>query len=147
MVLGFDCGAHEEGDTRMKHTPSLDSIEERLSRARRQVMPFLGIDEQISSVPFNNWHLPNLVEGMLNDRNRWWTDSLAFQDVQNWVEVHWNPERQTQPPVGTVSDGEEWGYNGDVQLDVLAATCKLLLAAVVHGAETATTTCDAPDGW
>ena len=27
----------------------------------------------------------------------------AIQDVQNWVEVHWDTERQTQPPVGTVS--------------------------------------------
>ena len=120
----------------MKHTPSLDSIEERLKLARSQFMPLLGLSEQVDEVPFKSWHVPRLVEGMLNDRNRWSTTLPSFLDVQEWVEAHWSTERRTQPPAGTVADGEKWGSNGEVQLDAQTATCKLLLAAVVHGVET-----------
>ena len=119
----------------MKHIPSLDSIEGRLKRARGQFMPLLGLDEQVSEVPFKGWHLPRLVEGLLNDRNRWSTTLPSFLEVQEWVEVHWSTERQTQPPAGTVSDGERWGPNGEVQLDAQTATCKLILAAIAHGVE------------
>ena len=66
---------------------------------------------------------------MLERRNEWLAAVPAFQDVQNWVEVHWNTERQTQPPAGTVSAGDQLGNQGEVQLDALTATCKLLLAA------------------
>ena len=120
----------------MKHIPSLDSIDERLRRARRQFIPLLGFSEQVSEVPFKSREVPHLVEGMLTDRNRWSTTLPSFLDVQEWVEVHWSTKRETRPPAGTVSSGEEWGPNGDVQLDTQTATCKLLLAAVVHDVET-----------
>lgn len=123
-------------DAPMKHAPNLDSIEERLSRALTQFGTPPGGDVTISGNPLNSRFLERPVKNMLERKNEWLAAVPAFQDVQNWVEVHWNPERQTQPPAGTVSDGEEWGHNGEVQLDALAATCKLLLAAAGHGAET-----------
>lgn len=72
---------------------------------------------------------------MLERKNEWLAAVPAFQDVQNWVEVHWDTERQTRPPAGTVSSGDEWGTDGEVQLDAQTAACKLLLAAG-HGAKT-----------
>ena len=57
----------------------------------------------------------------------------AFQEVQGWVATHWDPERQTQPPAGTVSTGDVEGDLGEVQLDALTAACKLLVASAVHG--------------
>ena len=120
----------------MNHTPSLDSIEERLRRALAQFGTPPGGSVPITGIPLISWQIKEVVKNMLEGKNEWLAAVPAFQDVQNWVEVHWDTERQTQPPVGTVSDGEEWGHNGDVQLDALTATCKLLLAAAGHGTET-----------
>ena len=123
-------------DASMNHPPSLDSIEERLSRALRQFAALPGVSEQIIGVPLSSGRLERAVKNMLEKKNEWLAAVPTFQDVQNWVEVHWDTERQTQPPAGTVSDGEEWGHNGEVQLDALTATCKMLLAAAGHGVET-----------
>ena len=120
----------------MKHTPSIDSIEERLRRGRSEYMSLLGLDRQANAVPFTNWHLPNLVEGILSDRNRWSTARPGFLDVREWVEVHWATGRQTQLPAGTVPINDHVRQR-DLQLDDVTATCKLVLAAVVHGAQTA----------
>ena len=119
----------------MNHAPSLDSIKERLSRALRQFVAVLGINEQIISVPLNSRQLEREVKNILERKNEWLATVPAFQDVQNWIEVHWDTERQTQPPAGTVSTGEE-GNQGEIQLDTLTATCKLILAARDHGVET-----------
>ena len=117
-------------------TPSLDSIEERLRRALAQFGTPPGGSVPITGIPLISWQLKEAVKNMLEGKNEWLAAVPAFQDVQNWVEIHWDTERQTQPPAGTVSDGEKWGHNGDVQLDALTATCKLLLAAAWHGFET-----------
>ena len=120
----------------MKRPPSLDNIEERLSRALRQLVAIPGIGEQIIRVPLSNGQLERAVRNMIESKNEWLVAVPAFQDVQNWVEAHWDTERQTQPPAATVSTGDDWGNQGEVQLDALTATCKLLLAAAGHGAET-----------
>ena len=117
-------------------TPSLDSIEERLSRALQQFVALPRIGEQFIDVPLNSGQLERAIKDMLRKKNEWLAAVPAFQDVQNWVEVHWDTERQTQPPAGTVSTGEELGNEGEVQLDALTATCKLLLASAGHGADT-----------
>ncbi len=121
----------------MKHAPSLDSIEGRLSRALRQFAAVPRVSEQIIGVPLSGGQLGRTVKNMLKGKNEWSVAVPALQNVQNWVEVHWDTECQTQPPAGTVSTGDEWGNQGEVQLDALTATCKLLLAAAGYGAETA----------
>ena len=128
--------AQEEGDTPLKHTPSLDSIEERLSRALRQFVALPGVGEQIIGTPLSSAQLNRAVKNILDRKSEWLAAVPAFRDVQHWVEVHWDTERQTQPPAGTVSDGDRRGAQGEVQLDALTATCKLLLAAAGHGVET-----------
>ncbi|MDE3260109.1 MAG: HEPN domain-containing protein [Gemmatimonadota bacterium] len=119
----------------MKHAPGLDSIENRLRHALAQFGTPPGGSVPITGIPLSSWQLKEAVKNMLEGKNVWLAAVPAFQDVQNWVQVHWNTERETQPPAGTVSDGEEWGHNGDVQLDTPTATCKLLLAAAWHGVE------------
>ena len=120
----------------MKHAPSLDSIEGRLSRTLRQFAALPGGSEQIIGVPLDSEQLGRTVKNILKRKNEWLAAVPALQDVQNWVEVHWDTERQTQPPASTVSTGDEWGNQGEVQLDAPTAACKLLLAAAGHGAET-----------
>lgn len=120
----------------MIDVPSLDSIEERLSSAVRQFLALPGIGGQIIVVPLSSWQIERAVKNILERRNEWLVALPAFPDVQNWVEIHWDTQRQMQPPTGTLSTGDEWGNQGELQLDALTAACKLLLAATWHGAET-----------
>ena len=120
----------------MRHAPSLDSIEERLSGALRQFVALPGIGGQIIGVPLSSRQLEREVKNILERKCEWLAAVPAFQDVQTWVEIHWDTERQMHPPVGTVSTGDEWGNQGEVQVNALTATCKLLLAAAGYGAET-----------
>ena len=120
----------------MNSAPSLDSIKDRLSRALRQFVALPGIDEQVIGVPLSSRQPERVVKNIIERKNEWLAAVPAIQDVQNWIEVHWDTERQTQPPAGTVSTGNEWGNQGEVQLDALTATYKLLLATAKHGTET-----------
>ena len=120
----------------MNQAPSLDSIEKRLSRVLTQFGAPPGAGIPIGDTPLNSWQLEQVTKDMINRRVEWWPAVPALQDLQDWVEVHWDTERQTQQPVGTVSSGDEWGTNGEVQLDAQSATCKLILAAAGHGVGT-----------
>ena len=115
----------------MNQILSLDSIEERLSRALRLIRFSQG-----SGSLLNSRQLEIEVKNILKRGVERLVVAPAFRDVENWVEVYWDPERRTQPPVSTVSTGDQWGNQGEVQLDALTATCKLLLAAAGHGTET-----------
>ena len=120
----------------MKHAPSLDSIKERLDRALPKFLVLPGVSEGIVDVPLSRVHLARLVRNILEKRNEWLATVPAFEDVQEWVAIHWDPERQTQPPAATVATSDKWGHAGEIQLDSATATCKLILAAAVHGTET-----------
>ncbi len=119
----------------MEDAPGLDSIDERLTRALRQFAALPG-SERFTGVPLGSRLLESAVENFCGSKNEWTAAVPAFRDVRNWVEVHWDAERQTHPPRGTVSTGDKWGNQGEVQLDASTAACKLLLAAAGHGAET-----------
>ena len=124
-----------DDDTAMNHAPSLQCIQERLSRAVRQFAALPG-SERLIGVPLSSGPLERAVTHLLERRNEWLAGVPALREVQSWVEVHWDTERQTRPPTGTVTTGDELGNQGEVQLDAPTATCKLLLAAAGHGAET-----------
>ena len=120
----------------MKRAPSLDSIKVRLRRALPQFLALPGISEQVGAVPLSSVQLERSVKNVLKIGNEWLAAVPSFQDVQHWVEVHWDTERKTRPPAATVSVDDEWVQHGEVQLDDLTATCKLLLTAAGYGAET-----------
>ncbi len=117
--------------TLMKHAPSLDSIKERLDRALPKFLVLPGVSEGIVDVPLSRVHLARLVKNILEKRNEWLATVPAFDDVQEWVAIHWDPARQTQPPAATVATSDKWGHAGEIQLDSATATCKLILAAAL----------------
>ena len=65
-----------------------------------------------------------------------WAAYQPSKTCNNGLRFTGTPNAKRSRLAGTVSDGEKWGNNGEVQLDTLTAACKLLLAAAVHGAET-----------
>ena len=120
----------------MSHAPHLDTVNELLSRVLRRLEALEGIREGEADAPQGYREFKNQIASMRDKRNRLFTAVPALSDLQNWVEIHWDPERQTQPPADTVSTGDKWGNQGEAQLDALSATFKLILAAWGHGAET-----------
>ena len=75
---------------------------------------------------------------MLDRKSAWWAAVPALQDVQDWIEVHWDTERQVRPPSGTIAASDYISHQGQIQLDAATSTCKLLMAAAKHGVETVT---------
>ena len=122
--------------TDMKQAPSLDSIRVLLPRALPEFLALPGIGQRVRDVPLRGVHLARSVNNILEIRNEWLAAVPAFEEVHDWVQVHWDPERQTHPPGSTVMTSDKWGHAGETQLDALAATCKLILAAAWHGTET-----------
>ena len=119
----------------MEHAHNPHSIEEQLGHALQQFAALPRAGEPAIGIPVDRVAFKKAVEKLLDRRNEWLAAVPAMQGLQDWVEAHWDPERQTQPPAGTVSAGTEWVARGEVQLDALSAACKLLLAAVVYGAD------------
>ena len=117
----------------MEHPPHLDSIKLRLHRALPHFLALPGIGQQVSGDRQSSAQLERAVKNLLERKDEWFAAVPAFRDVHDWVEAHWDTERQTQPPAGTVSTGDVEGHLGELQLDALTATCKLLLATAVHG--------------
>ena len=122
--------------TPMKHAPSLDNIRVLLHRALPEFLALPGIREQVRDIPLSGVHLARSVKNVVEIRNEWLAAVPEFKDVHDWVQVHWDPERQTHPPGATVATSDKWGHAGETQLDALAATCKLILAAAGYGTET-----------
>ena len=121
----------------MEHTPSIDSIKTRLHRALPQFLALAPIGARAGGVPLRAVQIERSIKNTVEKHNVQLVEMSAFQDVMNWVEVHWNPKRQTRPPQATVSTEFAWVHNDGIQLDALTATFKLLLAAAEHGAKTA----------
>ena len=120
----------------MKQTPSLDSILVLLHRALPTFLALPQIREEVRVASLSRENLARSVNNILEKMNEWLEAAPEFEEVHNWVKVHWDPDRQTHPPAATVTTSDKWGHAGETQLDTLAATCKLILAAAGHGAET-----------
>ena len=120
----------------MKQAPSFDSIEVLLHRALPTFRALPGIREEFRDIPLSLVHLARSVDNIVEKKNEWLGAVPEFEEVHDWVEIHWDPDRQTHPPEATVTTSDKWGHAGEIQLDALAATCKLILAAAGHGTET-----------
>ena len=119
----------------MEHSPHLESIKSRLDRALPRFRAIPGIGQQVSGRLQSGARFERAVKSLLESQVRFFETDAAFLEVQDWVAIHWDTERQTQPPAGTVSTSQVEGRPGEVQLDALAAACKLLIASAVHGTE------------
>ena len=117
----------------MGHPPHLDSIRLRLDHALPHFLAVPGVSQRVTGGRRSRAQFERVVKNLLAGNDESFTVVPAFQEVQGWVATHWDPERQTQPPAGTVSTGDVEGDLGEVQLDALTAACKLLVASAVHG--------------
>lgn len=119
--------------------PDLESIHERLNQAQQETRVVLTVggrpsihEMHESSPPDSCWEGRRSMDRYLDD-GVWQTEGPGFQRLLEWVEVHWNPERERQPPSGAVVTGENWGRDGEVQLDAATAVRRLIAAARLYG--------------
>ena len=122
----------------MGQAPSADNVEAQLRLAVGQFLDLQATSGQVADLPLNWIQRERTVRNMLEGKDDLLVAVPALGDIEKWVSVHWDPDRQTRPPAGTVSILDEWGHSGEAQLDDLAAACNLLLAATMHGVETVT---------
>lgn len=120
----------------MNQAPSLHSIEETLRCARGQINSPSEGDRLMPGAPLANRQLKRSVENLLERRAETLAVVPTLQEIRDWIQIHWDPERDTRPPENTVATSDEWTNRCDTQIDSLAAACKLLLASVAHGVET-----------
>ena len=119
----------------MGHPLHLDSIRLRLDHALPHFLAVPGVSQRVTGGRRSRAQFERVVKNLLAGNDESFTVVPAFQEVQDWVATYWDPERQTQPPAGTVSIGDVEGNLGEAQLDAPTAACKLLLASAVHGTE------------
>ena len=119
-------------DEFMENAPQLDWIKPRLDRALPHFLAVPVVSQQVTGGRRSGAQSERVVKNLLAGNDESFIALPAFQEVQGWVETHWDPERQTQPPAGTVTTWGE-GHRGEVQLDAPAAARKLLVASAVHG--------------
>ena len=115
----------------MGHPPRLDSIRLRLDHALPHFLAVPGVSQQVVGGRRSGAQSERVVKNLLAGNDESFIALPAFQEVQDWVAIHWDPERQTQPPAGTVTTCGE-GHRGEVQLDASAAARKLLVASAIH---------------
>ena len=120
----------------MTHATSLDSIEARLDLALPQFLALTGRNRRVCGVPLNSVQLEQAVKNVIDNWSRWSTAVPAFKGVENWVAVHWDTERPTQPPPTTITDPGALRQLGEAQLDASSAACKLIVASTEHGTGT-----------
>lgn len=119
----------------MNNAPDLNGIEDCLSRALRQFEAFQVSTDRNVAPARDIWQLEHATEKMHERLSEWLRAVPALRDVQTWVNVHWHPQRQTQPPESTIPTEDEWGNEGETQIDSERAAFKLLLAAYDYRAE------------
>ena len=123
----------------MSSIPPLDRIHELLVRALRKLVVSIEVGGRRVSLQMHA--LPESFKGRdsairLVADGAWATDAPALQAIQRWIALHWNPERPTQRPTGTVLTDKYFAPQCQPRLDDASASRKLVVAAAVHGAET-----------
>lgn len=126
--------------------PSIDSVSDRLNQARNETQVVVTIEgrprivEMCSTdVPESCWAGRSSMDRFLSPASNWKTAGPGFRHLQEWVEVHWNPNEARPPPSGTVAARECWGH-GESRLDAATATRKLIAAGHLYGTQHAART-------
>ena len=121
--------------------PTVESIYERLKQAQQETLVVLTIEGRPYNVEMDETSHPESFWQGRRDMDRfmdvgtWQTEGIGFQQLREWVEVHWSTEGEKQVPIGTVATGEDWALQRENQLDSVAATRKLITAAKFYGPE------------
>ena len=120
---------------------TIDSIYERLELAQKETRVVLTVEGKpnviemdVTSPPVSRWEGRREMDRFL-DEGTWQATGPGFQQLREWVEVHWNEEDEKLAPNGTVSTGDDWGVQIEKQLDSVTGTRKLIAAAKLYGLE------------
>ena len=119
----------------------MKGIYKRLEQAQEESHVVLTIGERPIIVEMNETSPPESCwEGRRSmdrylDEGIWRTDGPGFRRLQEWVEVHWNPDDEKPAPSGTAATVDRWGRPNETQLDAITATRKLIAAAKLYGPE------------
>ena len=124
----------------MSSIPALDGIHELLVRAQRDLVVPLKVKRRTVSLPMHalpeSYRRRNLAIKLVGD-GVWPTNAPALHAIQHWIGIHWNAERSTQQPPGTVLTHRFPAPQCEPRLDDAIASRKLVVAAAMYGAETA----------
>ena len=125
----------------MSGGPTVESVYERLKQAQKETFVALTIEGRPNIVEMCGTSPPESFWKGRKDMDRfmdegiWQTAGPGFQQLREWVEVHWNTEDEKEVPSGTVATGDDWGLQEETQLDSVTATRKLIVAAKLYGRE------------
>lgn len=124
----------------MNNIPSLDGIHELLVHARRELVVLLKVQNRTVALSLHalpeSFARRNQAIRLVRD-GVWPAHHPALQAIQRWIEVHWNAERPTQQPPGTVFTNIHSAPQCEPHLDEATASRKLIVAAARYGTETA----------
>ena len=125
----------------MNTGPTIESIHERLKRAQKETRVVLDVEDRPSIVemdgtspPESCWEGRRAMDRFM-DCGAWQTTGPGFQQLREWVEVHWNTEDTKPAPAYAVAAREYWRPHGEEQLHPATATRKLISAAKLYGLE------------
>ena len=128
----------------MRACPTIASIHERLKQAQKDtlvILPTHGASEIVAMndvvPPKSRWIGEQTLDRYI-DHGSWRTSGTGFQRLQDWVDVHWNPENEKQAPCGTVSIDKCLSLQAETQIDSVSAARKLIVAAKFYGPEQVT---------
>ena len=125
----------------MNKNSTAKSTRELLKLAQEQTSVVLTIDGRPAIVEMHDPSPPETCrEGRLDmdrylDKANWRTTGPGFQQLQEWVETHWNTENAKPAPSGMAATGDDSWVQTEVQLDAVTATKKLIAAAKLYGRE------------
>ena len=66
---------------------------------------------------------------------KWTYDTGVYREVQEWIETHWSTIPSGVPPAGCVVSERQAQFGPRDRLDTPTAAKKLILAAILHGAQ------------
>ena len=125
----------------MNKNSTAKSTRKLLKLAQEQTSVVLTIDGRPAIVEMHDPSPPETCrEGRLDmdrylDKANWRTTGPGFQQLQEWVETHWNTENAKPAPSGMAATGDDSWVQTEVQLDAVTATKKLIAAAKLYGRE------------
>ena len=127
---------------RMNDNANLHEIHQLLDRAQRDLAVLLEIRGTTTSLRMlelpDSFRRRDLASKLVS-AGTWPTHAPAFEAIEQWVHVHWNAERPTRPPAGTVLIDKHPAPQQESRLDDATASRKLVVAAALHGTEAAAT--------
>ena len=87
----------------MEQATSVDSVEAQLRRAVSQLSALPRFVEQVGSGPQSWARMERAVKRMREEEDTLLETVPSLSEVESWVAANWNPDRQMQPPAGTIS--------------------------------------------